>query len=218
MLSHFLRLFLAHGATQEISTTQRIARHHLSNLHDLLLIQNDAVSGLKNGFETFVLVLGVWEGNGLPPVFTVNKIFNHAGLKRSGTKEGHQRNDVLKTIRLQILDQLFHPAALELKYRRGIARLKQPEHVGVIERKLVNVKLTFALRIDHCDGPLNDGQRPEPEKVKLHQPSFLDVVLVVVGDDTTTILVAVDGRKVSQFGRSNDHATRVLARVTGHAL
>ena len=45
LLGHFLGLLLAHGPAQQVRTTQGVARHDLGNLHDLLLVDDDAVGG-----------------------------------------------------------------------------------------------------------------------------------------------------------------------------
>ena len=45
---HLFRFFLTHCPTQQVSATQRVAGHFLSNLHYLLLIEDNAVGGLKN--------------------------------------------------------------------------------------------------------------------------------------------------------------------------
>ena len=50
LLGHLLWFFLAHRPAQQIRATERIARQDLCNLHHLLLIQNNAVGGLQNGF------------------------------------------------------------------------------------------------------------------------------------------------------------------------
>ena len=43
LLGHFLGLLLAHRAAEDVGFAQRITRHHVGNLHHLLLIQDHAV-------------------------------------------------------------------------------------------------------------------------------------------------------------------------------
>ena len=43
MLSHLFWLFLTHRTTQHISAAQRVTANHLRHLHNLLLIDHDAV-------------------------------------------------------------------------------------------------------------------------------------------------------------------------------
>ena len=49
LLGHLISILFTHGTTQQISTTQGIAAHLLSDLHHLLLIENNAVGGLQGG-------------------------------------------------------------------------------------------------------------------------------------------------------------------------
>ena len=49
LFRHFLGLLLTHGTAQQVCTTQRVTRQLLCDLHDLLLIEDDAVGGLKDG-------------------------------------------------------------------------------------------------------------------------------------------------------------------------
>ena len=43
LLLHFLDLFLAHRAAQQVRAAERVAGQHLRGLHDLLLVNHDAV-------------------------------------------------------------------------------------------------------------------------------------------------------------------------------
>ena len=105
LLLHFFGLFFTHCAAQQISGTQAIAGKQLSNLHDLLLIQDYPVGWLQNLLKRLVDVK-----NRLTAVFSVNEIINHSGLQRSRTKQRHQRDEFFKMIRLEALDQFLHAA------------------------------------------------------------------------------------------------------------
>ena len=124
LLGHFLRFFLTHGTPQQVSTTQRVAGKFLRDLHDLLLVENNPVGGLKNGLQPLVLILRVGIRNLLSPVLTINKILNHPGLKWTRSEQGDQGDDIFKAIRPQILDQLLHTAAFELEYGGCLSALK----------------------------------------------------------------------------------------------
>ena len=70
-----------------------------------------------------MLIIGVWVGNFLPAVLTVDKVIYHARLQRSRTKQGYQCNNVFKTVRLKTFNQFFHTAGFKLEYRSGFGRL-----------------------------------------------------------------------------------------------
>ena len=46
LLGHFLRFFLTHCPPQKIRTSKRVTGEFLSDLHDLLLVENNPVGGL----------------------------------------------------------------------------------------------------------------------------------------------------------------------------
>ena len=49
LFGHLLGFLLTHGATQQVSTPQRITGQYLGNLHHLFLIQDDAVGFFQDG-------------------------------------------------------------------------------------------------------------------------------------------------------------------------
>ncbi len=53
-------------------------------------------------------------------MFTVDKVIYHARLQRTRTEQGHQCDDVFKTVRLKSFDQLFHTTRFKLEYRSGL--------------------------------------------------------------------------------------------------
>ena len=73
VLGHFLRLFLAHRPTQHVRATERVTADDLGNLHDLLLIDDDAVSRLQRVFQVRVEIVDL-----LLPFLTQNKVIDHA--------------------------------------------------------------------------------------------------------------------------------------------
>ncbi len=77
LLSHLFRLFLTHRTTQHIRATEGITRKHLRNLHDLFLIQDDAVGWLQYRFQAFMLPLHVRIGDLFATMFTVDKVIHH---------------------------------------------------------------------------------------------------------------------------------------------
>ena len=124
LLGHFLRFFLTHGTSPQISASERIASAFLCDLHDLLLVKNNPVGGLKNGLQPLVLILRVGIRNLLSPVLTIDEILNHPGLKWTRSEQRDEGDDIFKAIRPQILDQLLHTSAFELEYGRCLSALK----------------------------------------------------------------------------------------------
>ncbi len=48
LLGHLGRLFLTHGAAQDIGITERVTGQHLGDLHDLFLVKDDAIGGFQD--------------------------------------------------------------------------------------------------------------------------------------------------------------------------
>ena len=56
LLGHFFGLLLAHRAPQKIRAAERVTREHLRRLHNLLLINHDAVRLTADWFQERMLV------------------------------------------------------------------------------------------------------------------------------------------------------------------
>ena len=214
---HFLGFFLAHGAAQQVGAAEGVAGQRLGDLHDLLLIQDDAVGGVQDRLEVGVQVTH----RGLA-VFAVDVVADHARFQRSGPEQRDQRDDVLERVRLQLADQVLHAARLELEHRGGVAGAQQLEGVRVVERYGLDVQrrfaLTLAAAVDALYGPVDQCQRAQAEEVELDQADGLDVVLVEMGDQAAATGLAIQRRVLRQRPRRDDHAAGVLAGVAGDAL
>ena len=69
------RFFLTHSPAQHIGLSQREARQVSGDQHDLLLIQNDPVGRLQDGFQQGVQVFDL-----LAAVFSLDQIVHHAAF------------------------------------------------------------------------------------------------------------------------------------------
>ena len=110
LLRHFFRFLFTHGTTQHVRAAKGIAGKHLGNLHYLFLVQDNAVGGLQNGFQAFMLPLNIRIGDRFTAMLTVDKVIHHARLQRPRTEQGHQCDHVFETVRLQAFDQVLHAA------------------------------------------------------------------------------------------------------------
>ena len=222
LLGHLGRVFLAHGPAQHVRPTQGVTRQHLGYLHHLLLIEDDAVGGFKDRFETLVLPLLVRVGDRLLAVLSLDEVVHHARLERARTEQGHQGDHVFETVRLQPFDEILHAAGFELEYRRGLEPLQQIERLLVVDGDGGDVDRRLALfgkaRVYHAERPVDDGQGTQPQEVELHQPGIFHIVLVELGDRVIAGVVAVKRRKVGDLGGRYYHATCVFAGVAHHAF
>ena len=222
LLGHLFRLFLTHRTTQHICAAKGVTRKHLGDLHDLFLIQDDAVGWLQYRFQAFMLPLHIRIGNLFAPVLTVDKVIYHPRLQRARTEQSHQRDHIFEAVWLQTLNQIFHAAGFKLEDGCRLGALQHVETFLVIKRDSRNIQRRLAVLltagVDHLQRPVDDGQRTQTKEVELHKPGVFNVVLVELGDRMLTRFIAVQRREVSDFGRGDNHAPRMLTGVTRDAL
>ena len=94
-------LFLAHGTAQQISLSQGKAAHDRGDLHDLFLVEDDAICILEDRLQQRVQV-----SDFLFTVTALDEIIDHAAAQRARTVEGDERDHVFKVLRRQFLDQV----------------------------------------------------------------------------------------------------------------
>ncbi len=217
LLGHLRGFLFTHGPAQQVRAPQGVARQHLGDLHDLFLVEDDAVGGLENGRQ-----VGVGVGNLGPAVLAVDEVVHHAGLQGTGAEQGHQGGDVVEAVRLQLFDQFLHAPGFELEDGGGLAAFEHHEGVGIVHGDGADIDggLTGLGpgRVDGLERPVDDGQGAQPEKVELDQSGLLHVVLVELGDQVLAAGLAVEGREVRQYRRRDDHPAGMLAGVAGEAL
>ncbi|MNI49836.1 hypothetical protein D3C73_1044700 [compost metagenome] len=73
VLGHFLGLFLAHGAAQQVGAAQRIAPDDLRDQHHLFLVDDDPVGAFQRAFQIVVEI--VHRG---AAVLAVDEVVHHA--------------------------------------------------------------------------------------------------------------------------------------------
>ncbi|MNG81900.1 hypothetical protein D3C79_405670 [compost metagenome] len=78
LLGHFNRVLFTHRTAQHVRAAQRIPGQHLGNLHNLFLIQDNAVGRLQHRLERLMLPLDIRVGNFFAAVLTVDKVIYHA--------------------------------------------------------------------------------------------------------------------------------------------
>ena len=168
-------LLLPHGAAQDIRLSEREVREHLHDLHDLLLIENDAESLLQDRFQQRMQVRHL-----LLSMSACDEICHHAAAQRSWTIERDRRDEVLKAFRLQILDEVRHTRRFHLEYG---SRITTAEHFGrllIFERNLVDIDRHSAALLDMLQSIGNDRERAKTEEIHLQKPQLFHMILVVL--------------------------------------
>ena len=111
LLRHQKLMFLfPHGTPQEIRLSKGKARQNLDDLHDLLLVEDDAKCLLENRLEKRMQINDLFFS-----MQAIDKIGHHTTPQRPWTIEGNRRNEVDKTFGLKILDEICHACRFHLK-------------------------------------------------------------------------------------------------------
>ncbi len=104
LLSHLLGFLFTHGPSQQVCATEAVISQNLGNLHDLLLVDNDAVGILEDRLKLGEIIAEI-----LNPVLTLDKRINHPRTERAGSVQGHHGNHILETGGLELDQVFFHP-------------------------------------------------------------------------------------------------------------
>ncbi|MNM09966.1 hypothetical protein D3C81_200840 [compost metagenome] len=78
LLGHLNRVLFTHRTTQHVRAAQRIAGQHLGNLHDLFLVQDDAIGRFQHRLKRLMLPLDIRVRNLFAAVFAVDEVIHHA--------------------------------------------------------------------------------------------------------------------------------------------
>ena len=220
VLGHFGRHLLAHRAAQQVGAAQRVAADDLRHLHDLLLVDHDAVGLFQHGPRARV---GVFEF--FAAVLALDERRDH--VHRAGAVQRVQRDQVFETIGLGFLQRAAHARGFELEHR---ARVAVGEHVAVdagvvqgnggdVERRQSGARMP---RVDRLHRPVDDRQRAQAQEVELHQADRFHVVLVELGDRVLAapafVVFGEQRAEVRQRRRRDHHAAGVLAGVAGEVF
>ena len=131
---------LAHDLAQRVGLAHREPGHHHRGLHDLLLVDDDAVGVLEHRLE-----VGVRVGDLLAAVLALRVLGVLPHRQQAGPVQGDARHQVLEPIRLEQLDQVLHARRLHLEHADRVAAAQHRVGLVVIQRHVVDVELDPAV-------------------------------------------------------------------------
>ena len=114
MLRHLFGLFLAHGAAQQIGATQRIAAQNLGRLHDLLLVDHDAVGFAQHRLDQWVGI-----GHLFAPMLARHKTGDQ--VHGAGPVQSVQGDQVFQPGGACVAQHALHAPAFKLEHSLGFA-------------------------------------------------------------------------------------------------
>ena len=109
------------------SFREKFARHG-SDLHDLFLIDDDAVRVFQNAFQKRCFI-----GDLIRVIFPLDEFIHHAAVQGAGPVQGDERHDIVEFGRLELRQKVFHTAAFKLEHARRVAGGEELEGLFVIE-------------------------------------------------------------------------------------
>ena len=208
-LGHGLGVLFAHGAAEHVGAAERVAGDDFGGLHNLLLIDHDAVGFLTDGFEERVRV-----GDGGRIFFAFNVVGNP--LHRAGAVEGDQRDDLIHGGKADLAAEILHAAGLQLEDAGGAAGVEQCKGFGVFEGYFLDVEIGVGGAADVGDGVGDDGERLEAEEVHLQQTELADGVHIELHGDVAFLQGERDEFVEGFVG--DDDAGGVFAGIAHHAF
>ncbi len=195
LLRHLFCVLLAHRAAQEVRAAERVAPHHLRDLHHLLLVHHDPVGGFQDRLQARIEVFDPLA------VLALDELGDE--LHRPGAVQRDERDDVLEAVGPRALDEIAHAARFELEYRGGVGVGEHRVGVGIVERDLLEREVGLPHCADRLHRPVEDGEGGEAEEVELHQADALDVFHVELRDRALGPLSRVERAEIGELARGD---------------
>ena len=207
--SHRFFVLLAHGAAQHIGAAEGVTGDDFGGLHDLLLVNHNAV-----GFAADILEELVRVSDGARIFFSAHVVGNP--LHGAGAVERNEGDDFVDGGEPDLAAEILHAAGLELKHARGATRVEQGKGPGVLEGNRLNVEFRIDRAADVFDGVGDNGECLEAEEVHLQQSELADGVHVELHGDVAFLLCERD--EFVEWTVGDDDTGGVFTGVADHAF
>ncbi len=180
LLLHFLRLFLPHRPPKKIGLTHRKPGQHIGDLHDLFLIDDNAVGLFEDLLQLRQFILHR-DLAALP----FDEVIHHPAADRAGTIKGEEGDEILESFRFQLDQEIPHPGALQLKHAGGLPASQKliGFRIGQRQGHDLHGLIRWTFFIDEFNGLVNHGQGAQAQQVELDQPDLLKITHRVLCDD-----------------------------------
>ena len=116
LLVHLLDFLFSHGAAHDVGAAEGVSGHDLCGLHDLLLVDEDAVCFFEDIFEEGVGVFDVAKF-----IFAVDELVHHAGAHGARSEEGDGGDHVFEAVRFEATQELGEALGFELEDAGGVS-------------------------------------------------------------------------------------------------
>ena len=194
---HLRADLLAHGAAQQVGGAEAVAGQVLRDLHDLFLIDHDAV-GLGQDVHDRRM-------RRLPRLAQLARAIGRDVRHRARAVERHGGDEVLEAGRAHLPKAVAHPLPFELEHAGRVALGEHGVGLGVVERDGRDVNL-HALGFQDGEGAFDHRQRLQAEEVELHQRGRFRVFHRVLCHQHRRARVAIQRDDLDQRLAADHHA------------
>ena len=147
-------------------------------------------------------------------MFSLDEIFRHAAAQRSRTVKCDHRDEVFEAVRVELHQKIRKSGGLGLEYACGVARAEHLARLLVDRRNTVDVDGDTAVRPDHLDRIMDDGEVSKPQEIHLEKAELLDLIFFVLRLDEV-IRSELDRHVLIDGLRADDYASGVRAGISG---
>ena len=212
-----LWLLLTHRFSEAVSLASGIIGYLLRDLHDLLLVDNQAV-GLRENVPERFLQFRVNRGYLFTPVLAVSVGPVRALTHRSWAVERQRRNNIREFGWAHAFEQLTHTTTIQLEHAEGIAARKQLVRRLVDNRQTLKVEVLSPVFFDVLNTVADNGEVSKPQEVHLQQANGFTRRVRPAGNDRPILGTLPHGDVVQQRHRRHNHGTRVNTSLTDDAF
>ena len=170
---HDLELLFTHGAADVISLAEAEAGQLAADLHDLLLIDDNAVRDIDDVRHLRRLI------GHMGRVLAVAQIGRN-GVHRAGAVERDQCDNVLEVFRAHADKHLRHARGFKLEDTLGLALCQHRVGVGIVIVEVRNAEIRVLAAHGQL-GIMDDRQRAQTQKIHFQKTQTLDLHHVELG-------------------------------------
>ena len=198
----------AHRAPQLVRLVRGEARDGHRDLEDLLLEEDDAERLLEDRLER-----GMRVRDRLVSLPAIDVRVDHVPLQRARPDDRDLDDDVREVPRPHAWQRLRLRARFDLEEADRVDLADEVVDRLVVERQRAELEALAVPRRDVRDRILHERERAQPEEVHLHETQVLDVALVELHDVAVGHRGALDGHRVDERLRGDEHAAVVDRQV-----
>ena len=207
VLLHDLHFLLSHGPAEQIRPSEGVSCENLGCLHDLFLVDHDAVCLLTDGFEEGVRIL-----DGHFSMSTANEVGNQ--IHRPRSVKGDQCCNMLYRGNLKLAAEIPHATGFQLEDAHGVSLVQEIVGRGIIQRESIHVQLDAFGSMDHVATITNHREGLQTQEIHFEQSEIAHRIHGILGDGTS-IFILLEGKDVVERFGPDHHPGGVHRAVPG---